>query len=281
MQGAEIINSPVVERDALWTASVGVAYNADIFQKRAYGPDSWRMPRFDFRVGLFRDSISTTIIRDDENGDSGDEIDLEDELGASNRESVLQLDAIYRIGNYHRLEVGYFDLTRKSSVTSQSALSFGSGTFPGGTELKIRSDLHVVRLAYAYSIMNDAQKELGFMAGLHLSRFETEISATDSGQQQLTSVSTPLPVAGLHGAVAIGSKMRLAAEVQIFRMQFNNYEGSMNYVSLTLQRRLGQNSSAGIGFNYFGLKLDSDLTSIGGSLNVMHRGPYLFLGMNF
>ncbi len=42
---------------------------------------------------------------------------------------------------------------------------------------------YLLRLGYAYSLINDAQKEAGFMAGLHFSTFDTKIFAAAMGQR--------------------------------------------------------------------------------------------------
>lgn len=279
--GTAIRNSPIVERDRLWSAGLGIAYNANIFRAREFGADAYKMPRFEFRAALFYDNISTKVVLDALDGSPGDEIDLEDSLGVQDSKSVLQLDAIVRLTSFHRLEFGHFSFSRDSALTLRNDVEFGDEIFPAGTDTSLRTDLRVTRLSYAFSLMHDAQKELGVMAGVHLSRLETEVFAPDTGQKQTSTVSTPLPVIGVHGRVALGSRTFLGARIQIFRMQFDQYKGSMNYVNLGLQHMLGQKVSLGIGYNYYDLKLDSDQGAINGKLEIRHQGPFLFLGAHF
>ena len=119
------------------------------------------------------------------------------------------------------------------------------------------------------------------MAGVHLSRLETELLARDTGQLVNSTASTPLPVVGVHGSVSLGPKTTLGARVQIFRMHFDHYEGSMNYVTLGLQHIFGNRISVGVGYNYYDLKLDSDHSAIKGSLEIRHQGPFAFAGIHF
>ena len=277
----EIVNSPIVEHDQLWSGHIGLAYNADVFQRREYGPDNYTMPTFEFRVGLFQDNISTELIRDDVNGNPGEIIQLEDLLAASDAEAVLQFDAIYRFNNYHRIEAGYLDLSRDSFLTLETDLRYGDEQFDSGTEIEVRSDMRLMKLSYAFSLMNDAQKELGLMVGVHVSRLQTEISSSQTGQRELSSASTPLPAAGAHGSITLGNKTRLGARLQMYRMQFDHYEGSMNYMTIDLQHAIGQHTSIGIGYNYYALKLDSDISEINGSLDIVHYGPFISLGAHF
>jgi len=193
----------------------------------------------------------------------------------------LQLDAIVRLNGFHRFEFGYFDLSRNSSLILNNDIEFGGETFPAGTNVNLRSDVRVARVSYAFSIMHDAQKELGVMAGVHLSRLNTEIFAPDTGQRERSTASTPLPVIGVHGSIALGTKTFLGARVQIFRMHFDHYEGSMNYVNLGLQHMLGNTMSLGVGYNFYDMKLDSDHNAINGKIEIRHHGPFVFLGAHF
>jgi hypothetical protein len=64
-------------------------------------------------------------------------------------------------------------------------------------------------------------------------------------------------------------------------MHFDQYEGSMNYVTLGLQHMLTNKASLGLGYNFYDLKLDSDHSALKGKLEIRHHGPFLFLGMHF
>ena len=277
----EIFNSPIVDRDHLWSWNLGMAYNADVFEKREYDGTTYRMPRFEIRAGIFQDSVSTTITRHEEDGTPGEPIDVEEVLDISGRESVLQLEAIVRIGQFHRLEFGYFDLGRDSGLTLLEDFQFGDELFPAGTMVDVSTSLQIARAGYAFSLMNDAQKEIGFMAGIHLSKLKADVLAPSTGQQETTVASTPLPVIGMHGNVALGSKTSIGARLQIFRMHFDHYKGSMNYLNLTLQHMLTQRVSIGAGYDFYAIKLDSDDNEFRGSLNIEHQGPFVFVGAHF
>ncbi|MDH3779062.1 MAG: MipA/OmpV family protein, partial [Gammaproteobacteria bacterium] len=109
-----ISNSPLVDRDKLWSGSIGLAYNANIFRPRDY-PGTDNQGAFEIRLGAFAGSIDTKILRDASDGARGDDVDLEDTLGITDSQTVAQFDALYRIGSYHRLEVGYFELLRSAT----------------------------------------------------------------------------------------------------------------------------------------------------------------------
>jgi outer membrane protein len=278
---SEITNSPIVDRDELFSASISVAYNNNMFQPRISDVPTAGKPNFEFRLGAFSDSIDSTIVRDSSAGLVGTDIDLENLLGLPDDETILHFDAIYRIGTYHRLELGYLATARSGQRTLQNDLDFGDQQFPAGTTVSSHFDTKILRVGYAYSLINDAQKELGIMGGLHFSKFSTEITAAATGQSENSNAATPLPVIGLHGSLALGEKSSLGARIQFFRMDFHRYEGSLNFATLDWQRRFGEIFSVGLAYNYYALNLDSHDNDVRGSLEVRHHGPELFLNVGF
>ena len=271
--GSEATDSPIVDRDKIGSIQVGLAYNADIFQPRAYSGSDAEEPRFDIRIGAFYDMVDSKITRDTVDGIPGFEFDIEDFLGAADEKLIPQIDARFRIGQYHRLEAGYFELGRTGSVVLDEDFEFGDQTFPAGTQIDNRFEADVFQISYAYSLMKDSQKELGFSAGLHVMSFETLIIADSTGQRERSSFGAPLPVIGIFGSVSVGQKSTLDAKVQLFGMEMDQYEGVMGLFTIDLQRRFGDNVRAGIGYNYYKTNIRSSKFSANGRLKLVHQGP--------
>ena len=86
---------------------------------------------------------------------------------------------------------------------------------------------------------------------------------------------------GLHGSVALGEKSTLDARIQLFRMDFHRYDGSLSFATLGWQRQFADTLSAGFAYNYYALKLKSHDADVRGSLEIRHHGPELFLTLGF
>ena len=278
---SEIKDSPIVDSDDLWSARLGFAYNTDIFRPREYDYSAPRVPKFDLRIGAFSDQISTKVARDTTDGVPGFETDIEDFLGAADEKTLLQVDGIVRLGNYHRLDFGYFELTRDSTTTLSRDLSFGDELFPEGTILDTNIEARIFRAGYSYSLIRDAQKELGVMAGFHVAELDLDVTASETGQVERSNSSTPLPVIGAHASIFLSDKTTVGAKLQIFRTDFDRYEGSMNYATLNIQHRIGKVISVGLGYNYYGMELSSNEESVNGRLKVRHHGPTAFLTIGY
>jgi hypothetical protein len=129
--------------------------------------------------------------------------------------------------------------------------------------------------------MRDQQKELGVSLGVSFSQFETGLSAESTQQSERLTVDLPLPTLGVFGSVALGSNWRLSADIDVFALDFDRYDGYMSYISLDLDRKFGDVFSAGVGYNLYTIRLESKNEDLRGTLRVRHHGPKLTLGFAF
>ena len=279
--GSEISDSPIVTRDGLWSGNIGIAYNSDVFRGVGYEGESFRIPGLEIRAGIYKNNTDSKFIRLPTGGGPAEEISLEDVLGVNRRDNVLHLDGIFRFAHFHRLHFGYLELGRESTTTLLQDLEVGDEVFPAGVQIDVDTDLQSWRLSYGFSLMNDAQKELGVLAGMHVTKIESTILSPDTGQRVESKVDTPLPVIGVFGSVAITEKTDLGARIEIFRMEFDRYEGSLNAFYLGVNHYFTEKIGAGIGYNYFAMNLDSPDQRLRGSVEIRHHGPIVFASFNF
>lgn len=278
---SEISDSPIVDKETLWSANIGIAYNADIFRSRDAAAFVNSKPGFEIHVGLLRDSVDTQITRDQVDGTPGEPIDLEEILHIADDTTLGQIDAVWRINRFHRLNFGYFDLFRKSTATLEENLQAGDELFLAGSQVRAEVESRIAHVSYSYLLMSDAQKELGLMAGVHYSRFEAKLESEATGQLVESSASAPLPVVGLHGSIALGQRTSLGLRLQFFRLEVNHYSGRLDHAHLGLQHTFYSRLSAGVGYQLYNIKLDSEHNDLNGSINVRHHGPFAFLGLHF
>ena len=237
---------PILTALAIGAASVGLAYNANVFNPKAHDNYDRQLPTLDIRVAAFFTDISSKVSRATADGVPGVEIDLEDILGAPETGTAFEIDALWRIGEHHQFELGFFELVRDGSSTLEDDLQFGDAFFPAGSVVDSQVDYSSLRFGYTFFLMRDGQKELGIMAGLHLSELAVNVRVDTGDQLERSRSSTPLPVIGLNGAVFFGDRTSLRARIHIFRTDFDQHEGSLNYAALDLERLFGSRTRLGI-----------------------------------
>ena len=275
-----IAASPLVDKDSVWSVSIGLAYNADLFQPKGFGA-AIRPGSVIVRAAAFSSKISTDIRRDASSGIAGDDVDFEEFLGDSGSEGVLQTEIYYRIGFYHRLKASFFETDRNLQATLQQDFAFGDEVFVAGTEVASRLDTRRLGLLYGYSLMRDTQKEIGVQAGIAFSRVELDVVAAETQQAESALVKAPLPTMGLFGSVALGESWELGAEIGIFALDLDRYSGYSGQASLTLDRLVGKTIALGIGFDFFVTRLESQDEDLRGLLRSRNYGPKFYMSWIF
>ncbi len=279
--GAEITDSPIVGRDRIWFGKVGLAYNANVFNPTRFDEFTWQEPRVELRVGSLFANTTSRLKRDAVAGVPGFNIEFEDILDAPDDESALEAELLWRIGQHHRLEFGFFELVRNGAATLEENLQVRGEVIPEGSFIESDIDYRSLRFGYTFYLMRDAQKELGIMGGLHWSDFELEIEENGVSEAESSRSSAPLPVIGVNGSVFLGKKTALRARIHLFRGDFDHHEGSLNSAALELERRFGSVFSAGIGYKYYSLNLSSRNDGDSGDLKVRHHGPVVYVTVGF
>ena len=269
----EISDSFLVNKDSRWSANIGLAYNANVFQAKSLttnGP----IPRLQLKFSTMADQIDTGLVHDAVMGQPGSEVDIESLLGLSERETVSQFDVMYRIANYHRISFNFSQWDRSGSEILGQDIQFGDETFTAGSTVFSDIDTSIWRLEYGYSLLLDSQKEVGLSAGIHQTSIDAELFEPVTGRRATSEAIPTLPVIGAFGSVALGERTTLMADAHIFRLDTDRYEGRLNSVRIELQYRLG-NIGLGIGYSYYAMRLDSSHDDLRGSLKFRHRGPTL------
>lgn len=272
--------SPLVDKDRLWSGSIGLAYNTDLFQPKDHG-DAMRPGSVVIRASAFSSRISTDIRRDTSSGADGDDVSFEDFLGDSRSERVLQTEIHYRIGYYHRLKASFFETERDLQATLQQDFAFGDELFEAGTEVASRLDTRRFGLLYGYSLMRDSQKELGVQGGIMFTRITVDVTAEETRQAETATVDAPLPTIGVFGSLALGENWELGADIGIFALDLDRYSGYSGQASLTLDRIFGETIALGIGFDYYVTRLESRDDDLRGLLRSRNYGPKVYLSWIF
>jgi|GEM_PF-701665 outer membrane protein len=278
---ATIKDSPIVAKERLWSTTIGVAYNANVFRARDYDPAFGVPSSLEVRIGAFSNTVDSSVQRFAEDGRPGDAVDIEAVLGVPERDTTLQADVIMRFAFYHRFEASYFEFLRRSSTVLERDVVIGDEIFLAGTEVDTSQDSQTLQFMYGYSLWRDAQKELGVSAGVHYTRSDLILFAEETRQEVRVETEVPLPTIGAFASVMLPNDWSVHGEARAFALEFDRYEGSMGFYSLRLERDFGKHFAAGIGFNYYSTRLESQEPSLRGVYKATRYGPLFYIGVQF
>lgn len=275
-----ITASPIIDREKQWSGSIGLAYNADIFVPRDY-EEGLRESAVEIRLGAFSSSVSTRIERDVAGLQQQQSLELENLPGGKDHRTIFEIDVGYRIAYYHQLQLAYFESDRRAMTTLEQDLDIGDRRFDAGSNIETNTETSLFRFSYGYSLMRDGQKELGVKAGFSYLSFDATLTEADSLTEERFRSETPLPTVGVFGTLMLGNHWRLGADVDVFALDFNRYNGLMALLSLDLERTFGDNVSAGFGYNFYSLRLKAKDENLDGEFRLRHQGPKLYISLNF
>jgi outer membrane protein len=276
-----IKDSPIVDKERLWSTTIGVAYNANVFRERHYDSAMGVPTSLELRLGAFSNTVDSTVQRFGDDGRPGDVVDIESVLGAPERDTTMQADVVMRFAFYHRFEASYFEFLRRSTTVLDRDVVIGDEIFPAGTEVDSSQASKTLQFMYGYSLWRDGQKELGISAGLHYTRSDLNIFAEETGQEVRAETEVPLPTIGAFASVMLANRWSVHGEARAFALEFDRYEGSMGFFALRLERDFGRHIAAGIGFNYYSTRLESQEPSLRGVYKATRYGPLFYIGMQF
>ena len=191
----------------------------------------------------------------------GIKVNVEDVLDMDSSVSVFRVDGSWRFTRNlrHRLDLGWFDISRDSSTTLLRDIEIGDTIFPLGTEITSSFDLQVFKGAYSYSFFQDDRMDLGVSFGLFVMPivFEIDASGLFEGHER-ESITAPLPVLGLRADFAITPKLFLKFNVDSFYLEIDEFEGSVIDTKLALEYNAFKYLGFGIGLEHFNIYIKAE-----------------------
>lgn len=271
----EISDSPVVDVDGAWSATIGLAYGApDFFQAGAAPAVDLGL---DVGVEAFFMSAETVIDLRGSTFPTG--VRLENNSSVDERELAWPVDARWRFGRYHSFGFRYFELVRDGRIVLQQPRDILGESFDAGEELRTDLTTRVLRLDYGFAILRDAQKELMLIAGLHTTDIEYEASGDSSRVE--ASTTAMLPLLGARLRVNWTDRIALLLDAEIFVLDFDRYRGELLDISGAAQYRLLDSLFLRAGYRYYRQRLESGDESFSGEARVDYVGPYVGIAKVF
>jgi outer membrane scaffolding protein for murein synthesis (MipA/OmpV family) len=275
-----IAASPIVQRDKQLSATVGLAYNADVFTPRDHATLR-RDTVVEFRLGALSSAIDSSVQRNAAAGQALQAVDIEDVLGAADQRTTTEADVRIRAGFFHRFQISHLRTRRSATTTLERDLVLGDRTFGGGSEIATDVESLQTRFSYAYSLMRDGQKELSLKAGISHVRFSANLNEVGTPQEERLQIDTPLPAFGALGSLTLGNDWQLGADLDLVVIDLDRYSGYMGFLGVDLERRFGDHFGAGFGYSFSGVWLTSKDANTGGEIDLRYHGPKVYAAFAF
>ena len=236
--------------------------------------------RWSISIGLYPPKVETTARLHGSGGLLGTEVSFEEDLGYSDRADMPAILASVRLGARWKIEAEYLSLRRANLHALSRTINWGDSSYTLGTSVSSEFNSDIFRLSAGYSFVKDAQKELGVVLGLHATDFTMSIAAMGIGSDTGEALA-PLPTLGFYGAYAFTPKWLLSGRVDVFSLEYEDYDGSLTNVTAGVDYRILRNLGIGAAYRYIDYDLNVTASRLNGGINYRFSGPLLYLVSSF
>lgn len=252
-----------------------------------YNPEDlpWHARRFKFNAGVFFPSNNTEVKYGSNNGEIGDLIDFERDLGFEKTSTSFAGSFEWRISRRSRLGAEFFYLKRTSTKTLQRTIEFGDHTYPVDARISAFADNQIIRITYGYAFISKPTYEIGALIGSHVLLGDMGIKLEGQTQQveyrDNFDFTAPLPDLGLWGEFVLAEKWGLYVNANYFALKIDNIDGRILSYNLSVLYNVYKNFSLTAGYTGLNIRVDVERERTNGFLKWGYNGPSLTATYSF
>lgn len=245
----------------------------------------WHARRFKVTAGAFFPVNNTEVEVGSNNGNFGNLIDFEKDLGF-NKSSVSFMGTFeWRISRRSRLGAEYYYLSRSATKTLQREIEFGDHIYPVDATVSAFMDNHIARITYSYAFISKPKYEIGALIGAHVLfgdvGMRLEGATIDAEYKDNFDFTAPLPDIGLWGEFVLGRKVGLYANINYFAIKINDFDGRLLSYNLSVLYNVYQNFSLTAGYTGLNIRVDVEKERLNGFFKWGYNGPTITATYSF
>lgn len=241
-----------------------------------------------FGLGAFLQAFDTSMRVDNQNLGVGGDIDLENDLGLTEDDTILWTNLVWRFADKHRLGISYFDFTRDATATALRDLEIGDEIYPVGASLNTNFRARTAPFYYAYSFIKKEKHELAGSVGFHWFEISLDIEGSassapigDADANVSASAAAPLPLLGIRYDYHANPRWTTSVHGEIFSLDLTDdtlsFSGTVYNVRLSTEYWFMNNFGAGAAINLFDLNAEIDDPNWQGGIDYRYFGPQIYI----
>jgi hypothetical protein len=162
---------------------------------------------------------------------------------------VARLGGYLWLGERHRLDAAYFDLSRSSALPVDETIEFGDETFVVNTVIETDSDLSIIKADYTFAVLARDRGWLGVTAGFYIAEITLSLRQATLGRLESEDVTAPLPLLGLRGDYAVNDRVTLRGAAQWFGFEADDIDGRLTDFYVGADYGFGERMAVGLAYN--------------------------------
>jgi hypothetical protein len=237
----------------------------------------WHGRRFKFTAGVFFPSSNTQVEVGSNNGDFGNMIDFEKDLGFNKNTTSFAGAFEWRISRRSRLGAEYFYLKRTATKRLQKEIEFGDHTYPVDATVSAFMDNQIYRITYGYAFISKPTYEIGALIGAHIMLADVglrlEGATAQAEYRDNFDFTAPLPDLGLWGEFVLADKWGLYVNTNYFAIKINDIDGRILSYNLSVLYNVYKNFSLTAGYTGLNIRVDVQKERLDGFFKWGYNGP--------
>jgi hypothetical protein len=243
--------------------------------------------KFTIRTAAFFAKTDTQVSLQG-NGNLGDLIDLEADLGLDERSALPDLDFYWRINDDWVLNGQFYALSRRGSATLDREITIDDITYPVNASVDARLTTRIYEASIGLLLYQRPKFEFGPTLGLHLTSFAFQaegqgvvggVSGTYSTQRR--QIWAPLPTVGGFILWRPTERLQLESRVDWLSLGIGDYRGAILNTEVGASYRVLPHINLGMLYRYVDYDLQVRRTHWTGEANYQFSGPAVFIDIGF
>ena len=227
-------------------------------------------PRASASGGLYSGSFTTeALVNPDEAAafQEATRVSFEDDLGLPDSDDLQRFSVQWRPFRNHELGASFFSASRSGFEDIDREIRFGDTTYPVRAEVTSQLDIDFWDVTYTGWLRRSDRAGLGLTFGVSGLSIDAAVAARLPGEQQVSltenvATDVPVPVFGLDGRVALGSRFILEGRAATLpNVTLDQYSGRAFTGAARIEFRPARWVGIGAAYNYF--RLDADVSAAG------------------
>lgn len=239
--------------------------------------------RASIMLGTFVTDRDSEARLDSDSGE-GTDINLEDDLGLDSSMSVGRLGGYLWLGQRHRFDAAYFDMSREATRPIDETIEFGDEVFTINTVIETEQELSIIKADYTFAAIARDRGFLGITAGLYVAETALSMREVTLGSYETESLTAPLPLFGLRGDYAITDRITLRGAMQWFAFEADDVDGRLTDFYFGADYGLGERQRMAVGLAYDRVSMNigaQDDDGFDGRLDWGYDGLLLYFKADF
>jgi outer membrane protein len=201
----------------------------------------------------------------------GTQIDLIDDLGLDDSDSIPALKGSIDLPLFPEILVSYFQIESDSTKTLTKNFNFGGITYSVSDVVKSSYDITQYEALIAFALINADSFKIAPLIGAKY--FEVEASLTSTAGNSTEKVDGPVPVIGALAEINLPSKFRLTGIARGLQVELDDLEAKLYDIEAAVNYDFNRFLRAQAGYRYF--LIDAEDNSTSDSVDIKFAGPFI------